>query len=102
MEIENLLYHYLLEIGISEDSAKYLNMVILLSATIIVAFLVHYIIRRILLSIFTQLSSKTKSNFDDLLLKNKAPRNIAHIIPLVVTLKLIPFVFKDFPNFFVI
>jgi miniconductance mechanosensitive channel len=99
MEFENLLYNYLLETGITEDSAKYLNMVILLSTTIIVAFLVHYIIRRILLSVFTQLSSKTKSNFDDLLLKNKAPRNIAHIIPLIFTLKLIPFVFKDFPNF---
>ncbi|WP_036841585.1 mechanosensitive ion channel family protein [Polaribacter sp. Hel_I_88] len=99
MEFENLLYNYLLETGLSEASAKYLNMVILLSATIFAAFLVHFIIRRILLSFFTGLSSKTKTNFDDLLLKNKAPKNIAHIIPLIFTLKFIPFIFKDFPYF---
>ena len=81
MEIGNLLYDYLLKTGLSEDTAKYLNMLVLLALTIIAAFLVHYIIRRILLSFFTSLSSKTKTNFDDLLIKNKAPKNIAHIIP---------------------
>jgi miniconductance mechanosensitive channel len=99
MEFENLLYDYLVETGISEESAKYLNMVILLSVTIFTAFLVHYIIRRILLSIFMRFSSKTKTHFDDLLLKNKAPKNIAHIIPLIFTLKFIPIIFKDFPYF---
>ena len=99
MEIGNLLYDYLLKTGLSEDTAKYLNMLVLLAFTIIAAFLVHYIIRRILLSFFTSLSSKTKTNFDDLLIKNKAPKNIAHIIPLIFTLNLIPVIFKDFPYF---
>jgi len=99
MELENLIYDYLLETGISEESAKYLNMILLLSITIFAAFFLHYIIRKILLSVFTHFSAKTKSNFDDLLLKNKAPRNIAHIIPLIFTLKFIPFIFKDFPYF---
>ena len=85
MEIGNLLYDYLLKT--------------VLAFTIIAAFLVHYIIRRILLSFFTSLSSKTKTNFDDLLIKNKAPKNIAHIIPLIFTLNLIPVIFKDFPYF---
>ena len=97
MEIGNLLYEYLLETGFTEDSAKFINMAILFSVTIFAAFLVHYLIRKILLTVFTHFTSKTKSNFDDLLIKNKAPRNIAHIIPLIFTLKFIPFVFKDFP-----
>jgi len=99
MEIENLLYQYLVETGITDESAKYINMVVLLSVTVLVAFLIHFIIRKILLSIFTSFTSKTKSNFDDLLIKNKAPRNIAHIVPLIITLKFIPYIFKDFPNF---
>ncbi len=99
MEIENLLYQHLVETGITDESAKYINMVVLLSVTVLVAFLIHFIIRKILLSIFTSFTSKTKSNFDDLLIKNKAPRNIAHIVPLIITLKFIPYIFKDFPNF---
>ena len=90
MKIEHWLYDYLTSTGMSDDSAKYLNMLVLLIATIVIAIFVHFIVRKILLQFFTHFSSKTKTSFDDLLIKNKAPRNIAHIIP---------FVFIDFPYF---
>jgi miniconductance mechanosensitive channel len=45
-----------------------------------------------------RLSNNSKTNFDDLLVKNKAPRNIAHIIPVVLAYNAVPAIFRDFPT----
>jgi len=74
-------------------------MVALLVALLIVTVLIDFVLRKVLIKLFTQFTLKSRTNFDNLLVKNKAPRSIAHIIPLIVTLKLIPYVFIDFPYF---
>ncbi|RLD26803.1 MAG: mechanosensitive ion channel family protein [Bacteroidetes bacterium] len=94
--LKHLLYDYLVSVGLTELMAKYLNMLALLIILLIITILLDFIIRKILLNIFTKLANKTKSNFDDILIANKAPRNIAHIIPLLIALEFIPFVFSDF------
>jgi miniconductance mechanosensitive channel len=83
----------------SDTSAKYLNMLVLLAGLLIISFMVHFIIRKIIKGLFTQFAAKTKTNFDNLLVKNKAPRNIAQIIPLIIALELSPLVFNDFSFF---
>lgn len=98
-ELRHLLYDFFVSAGISENNASYLNMIALLLVLLIVVFLVDFIIRKIIVKIFMQFASKSKSNFDDILVHNKVPRNIAHIIPLIVALEFIPSVFIDFPNF---
>jgi len=95
--IKHFLYDYLLEIGVSNTVAVYLNMLILLILLFIVVFIVDYVIRKVLRNIFSVLAGRTKSNFDDIMIKNKVPRNIAHIIPFVVAYKFVPMVFSDFP-----
>ena len=100
--LSHLFYEYLISIGTSVTVAKFSNMLVLLLATIIILFIVDYISRKVLIQFFNQFSKKTKTHFDDLLVSNKAPRNIAHILPLIFALKLIPLVFIDFPQFEVI
>jgi len=80
-------------------TATYVNMFALLLALFIIVFIVDFIVRKILLSMFMAFSKRTKSNFDDILVQNKLPRNIAHIIPLLFALELIPTVFSDFDYF---
>jgi miniconductance mechanosensitive channel len=99
MDIKHLLYDYLVKTGMSDTSAKYLNMLVLLAGLLIISFMVHFIIRKIIKGLFTQFAAKTKTNFDNLLVKNKAPRNIAQIIPLIIALELSPLVFNDFSFF---
>ncbi|MBT8272378.1 MAG: mechanosensitive ion channel family protein, partial [Bacteroidia bacterium] len=99
MNIEHLLYDYLVETGMAATTAKYLNMIALLLGLLIIAFLIDYIIRKIIIKFFNQLAVRTKTNFDNFLVKNKAPRNIAHIIPLILVFEFIPIVLVDFPNF---
>jgi len=102
MNIAHFLYEYLIATGMTDMLAKSLNMIALLLGISFLAFLVGLIIRKIIVRLFTQLADLTKTNFDNLIVKNKVPRNIAHIIPLIVALKLIPIVFVDFPTFEII
>lgn len=95
-QIKHLLYDYLISIGTSETLAKYLNFIALLIALVLVVFIIDYISRRILLNTFAQYAKRTKSNFDDILVANKVSRNIAHIIPLLITLEALPIVLTDF------
>ncbi len=96
-QITYKLYDYLLSMGVSDLTAKYMTMMTLLVALSIILFAIDFIVRRILLNLFSNFASRSKSNFDDILVKNKVPRNIAHIIPLIVALEATPSVFLDFP-----
>ena len=99
MKLKHLLYDYIVTIGFSENAAKYVNMLVLLIILLIIVFTVDFLIRKIIRSFFAKFANETKTNFDNLLLKNKVPRNMAHIIPLIIALQLSPIVFADFANF---
>jgi len=73
-------------------------MLILLVGILLLLSLFDYILQRLLLGVFVRLSNNSKTNFDDLLVKNKAPRNIAHIIPVVLAYNAVPAIFRDFPT----
>jgi miniconductance mechanosensitive channel len=85
--------------GLSENAAKYLNMVALLLALLFVVFLIDFLIRKLLIRTFNEFAMRSKTNFDDFLISNKVPRNIAHIIPFVIALEFAPDIFSDFPQF---
>ncbi len=95
--LKHIIYNYLISSGLSESTAIYGNMIALGIITLILVFLIDYIIRKLLLGFFVQYAKRSKTNFDNLLVINKTPRNIAHIIPLLVALELIPVIFVDFP-----
>ena len=97
-QISHIIYDYLVTTGLSEDWSEIVNMLILLVGILLLLFLFDFILRRLLLGVFVRLSNKSKTNFDDLLVKNKAPRNIAHIIPVVLAYNAVPAIFRDFPT----
>jgi miniconductance mechanosensitive channel len=79
--------------------AKYVNMIVLIVLLMIALGIIDLLVRKVLVNIFVRFSERTKTDFDNFMVANKVPRNIAHIIPLLVALNFIPFVFIDFPNF---
>lgn len=93
------IYDYLVKVDISVTTAEYLNMLGLLLVLLLVVFIIDFITRKLLVKAYNKFASISKTNFDDLLVKNKAPRNVAHIIPLLIALEFTPIVFGDFPNF---
>lgn len=97
--IQHFFYDYFVSIGMSELSAKYFNMICLLVILVIIIFIADRIARRLIINFSAKFSEQTKTNFDDLLVNNRAPRRIAHLVPLFLTIKLFPIVFFDFPHF---
>ncbi|QDO94984.1 mechanosensitive ion channel [Formosa sediminum] len=92
-------YDYFLQLNFTESSAKYLNMLALLAILLVIIFISDFIARKILLQAFSTFAEKSKTKFDDLLVSHKVPRNVAHIVPLIITLKCLPIAFIDFPHF---
>lgn len=90
---------YFLDLGLSERMSTFLNMLVMLVILCIIIYISDFITRKLLVQAFTKLAERTTSNFDDLLVSNKAPRNIAHLVPLFITLELFPTVFYDYPQF---
>ena len=80
----------------SENGAAYLNVLCLLIAAILLVLIIDLIIWRIIRVVSVRLANFTKTDFDDIVIANKVPRYLAHIIPLSVLLEIIPLVFTDF------
>ncbi|MCB0400382.1 MAG: mechanosensitive ion channel [Winogradskyella sp.] len=99
LNIRHYIYDLLIERGASETTAQYLNMLALLVGLLIIAFIIDYITKRILWKFSSGIAKRTKTNFDDILISNKLPRNVAHIIPLIILIEFVPDVFSDFPYF---
>ena len=95
-QLSHFFYNYFVKLGLSDITSKYLNMTVLLILLILIVLIVDLLIRKFILNFFIQLSERTKTNFDDFMVKNKVHRNIAHIIPLLLALNFISVVFSDF------
>ncbi|MEZ4796666.1 MAG: mechanosensitive ion channel family protein [Flavobacteriaceae bacterium] len=98
-EVQCFFYDMFIACGISVNVAKYLNMLCLLILLAIIIYITDTITRRLLRIGFIKLAKKSKTNFDNLLISHRVPRNIAHLVPLFLTIKLFPVVFYDFPEF---
>lgn len=96
-EITHLLFDILVSEGINTTVATYINMFVLLVVLLVIVFIIDFITRKILIATFSRFATKSKTSFDDMLISNKAPRNIAHIIPLLLAIEFVPFVLSDFP-----
>ncbi|MAU27248.1 MAG: mechanosensitive ion channel protein MscS [Muricauda sp.] len=100
MEEKNKWFHfiheYLVDQGLSEINASYLNTFLLFVLLIALIALVDYVLWKVIRSATTRLARKTKTNFDNLMVANRLPRHLAHIFPLLLALELLPLVFYDF------
>lgn len=97
-ELTRLLKEYLLKTGISEENISTLIIVILTLASILGLYIIDFISKRIIRLVFTRLAKKSKTSFDDILITNRTPKYIAHLLPFTISLYIIPVIFNDTVN----
>ena len=97
-KISHFIYDFLVKEGLTDTSAKYLNMIALLGVSLIIIFTIDYVVKRILRVLFIKIARKSKTNFDDILITNKTPKYVAHIIPWILAFEFTPIIFKDFES----
>lgn len=97
-DITRFFYRLLVSNGIEKNTAEYLNVIIGILALGIVLFIVDLLVRKVILVVFKSYAAKSKNNFDDFLVKNKTFDYLAHIVPLSITIWIIPQLFIAFPT----
>ena len=96
--ILNKLKHFLISLGISPSVSDWSCILLLVFCTLLVIFVLDFIIRSIIRLVFTKLAQRSKTHFDDIMIEHKVPRNIAHIVPLILAYETIPNIFFEHPD----
>ncbi|MDX1285320.1 MAG: hypothetical protein R3182_09915, partial [Draconibacterium sp.] len=82
------LYNYLLEhfrdVTAIDFLAKPMAALVCIVAMVVVAWLAHFITRQIFLRIVARIAKRTKTQWDDILVKNKVFRGMAHLVPAII------------------
>ncbi|NND62431.1 MAG: mechanosensitive ion channel [Flavobacteriaceae bacterium] len=93
----NWLNNYFVEQGMNAESALGLSTLINLVGVVILVLLVDFVTRNVIVSFFRIFSGRTKTSFDNFLVKSNFPRYVAHFIPLGILWYLESFVFSGYP-----
>ena len=91
----NQLNDLLLSLKVSSYFSDLITHSVLFIGLILIIILVDYVIRKTLLATFSRIAAKSKTDFDDILVINNVPRNIAHFVPFIIAYKFIPSLFFD-------
>ncbi|MHA6280626.1 mechanosensitive ion channel family protein [Salinimicrobium sp. CAU 1759] len=97
-EFGGFLANYFIEQGMDVDLAHFLNMLINIAIVSVLWYVIHYITKKLVLTSFQNFTNKTKTTFDDYLVKSNFPRYVSNILPLLLLILTIPVVFEDYPK----
>ncbi len=88
---------YFLDIGMNKEIAIVLNVLFIGIIFFGTIFLLDLLIKKITIWLFKIISPRTKTSYDDFLVKSNFPKYISHAFPLYLTWHFVPFLFKEFP-----
>lgn len=94
--LSDWLYNKLIAWGVPIQSASYIHLLIMLTALIILLVLVDFLTRKILIGILNKAAKKTKTKFDDYLIQNGLLLHLSKLVPLMLSIQLIPLVLSGF------
>lgn len=92
------MFENLMGLGFSENATHIINAILLSILLIIVLYAFDFLMRKILLLSITNLISKSKTLFDDYLVKNKVLKYFMHIVTITIIKLFIPLIFIGFEN----
>ena len=97
-KLSRIIYDFLTDKDFSHANAALLNVVVNTIIVVVILFLLDRFLRFSVVKAFSVFSNKTKTSFDDYLVKSNFPKYIAHVVPFFILEKLVPIVFLDYPE----
>ena len=92
-QIRTTILEKLIENGFNADVAEISTLGIVLLAYILITLVLFWVSRKFTLGLFSRISRKTKSTFDDILLEHKIPKLLSYFPAIFILHKLIPDLF---------
>lgn len=91
-----LLDETLVANGVNQVMAQYINLTVNILILILLILGINYVTKNFIVAAFKTFTDKTKTTFDDFLIKTKFPKYISQVIPLVLLYTLAPLILNDF------
>jgi len=82
--------------GMNATFAQYLNLLINLVILTLIILGINYLIKHFIIETFKLFTNRTKTTFDDFLIKSNFPRYVGRFLPLFVVYELFPLIFSEF------
>ncbi|WP_343565472.1 mechanosensitive ion channel domain-containing protein [Sphingobacterium sp.] len=97
-QIYNWTFQWIKNLGLDNQTNHFINSIILLLLVVLFLIIVDYFSKKILLLLTIKAIRRSANRFDDLLIRNKTLKLIAHFVPILVAQYIIPIIFMGFPN----
>ena len=75
--------------------AELTSRVLLVIIFLVMSSIIYWFSRRVVLGLFYRISRKTKTHFDDLLIKNKTAKRLAYLFPVLFLYQFLPEIFSN-------
>ena len=75
--------------------AELTSRVLLVIIFLVMSSIIYWVSRRVVLGLFYRISRKTKTHFDDLLIKNKTAKRLAYLFPVLFLYHFLPEIFSN-------
>ncbi|WP_199768704.1 mechanosensitive ion channel family protein [Sphingobacterium sp. HMA12] len=97
-QIYNWTFQWINKLGLDNQTNHFINSIVLLLLVVLFLFIVDYFSKKTLLLLTIKAIRRSANRFDDLLIRNKTLKLIAHFVPIFVAQYIIPIIFMGFPN----
>jgi len=95
--LSNLFKEWLIQLGLSEHSAKMIEDYAGFILIIFLSFIFYFLVKKFLIKIVHSFAKKSKNKWDDILMERKVFTRISYLIPLLIVNFFIPYLLADYP-----
>jgi len=96
--LKNLLISWLEELGVNEQTAGIVSDYTFFFLLIIISIITYFITRKILIGIIHNLTEKSKTKWDDVLIERRFFRKLSYLVPSYIIYLFTPLVLKNYPQ----
>ncbi|MCH7409464.1 mechanosensitive ion channel family protein [Belliella sp. DSM 111904] len=97
-QVENWIEQILISANVSTGSLAYWKLLISLTLLAIIAIVVFFVTKKVIINYIYKLVRKSPITWDDILADHQVFNNVAHFVPALFVRSLAPSIFADFPD----
>ena len=95
--INDTITMWLQQLGVQPESMGTVHRIVAVVGILLLAYVAHWLCRKVVVTTVKKLTSKTQNKWDDYLFNDRVLNDFCHMVPPIVITALIPFVFPNEP-----